>query len=48
MPMYFLNIYKEKGMTSFDVIHKLRKILNIKKKSVTREPLTRLHKGYCK
>jgi len=27
----FLNIYKEKSMTSFDVIRKLRKILNIKK-----------------
>ncbi len=41
MPMYFLNIYKEKGMTSFDVIHKLRKILNIKKigHSGTLDPL---------
>jgi len=27
----FLNIYKPKGITSFDVIFKLRKILNIKK-----------------
>jgi tRNA pseudouridine55 synthase len=27
----FLNIYKEKGMTSFDVIQELRKKLNIKK-----------------
>lgn len=27
----FLNIYKPKGITSFDVIYKLRKILNIKK-----------------
>ena len=41
MPMYFLNVYKEKGMTSFDVIHKLRKILNIKKigHSGTLDPL---------
>lgn len=31
MPMYFLNIDKEKGMTSFDVIYRLRKILKIKK-----------------
>ena len=39
--MYFLNVYKEKGMTSFDVIHKLRKILNIKKigHSGTLDPL---------
>ena len=27
----FLNIYKPKGITSFDVIYKLRKILGIKK-----------------
>ena len=27
----FLNINKPKGITSFDVIYKLRKILNIKK-----------------
>ncbi len=27
----FLNVYKPKGITSFDVIYKLRKILNIKK-----------------
>lgn len=27
----FLNIYKPKGITSFDVVYKLRKILNIKK-----------------
>lgn len=41
VPMYFLNVYKEKGMTSFDVIHKLRKILNIKKigHSGTLDPL---------
>ena len=39
--MYFLNVYKEKGMTSFDVIHKLRKVLNIKKigHSGTLDPL---------
>lgn len=30
MPFGFLNINKPKGMTSFDVISKLRKILNIK------------------
>ena len=30
-PSYFLNVYKDKGITSFDVIYKLRKILNIKK-----------------
>ena len=44
MPMYFLNIYKEKGMTSFDVIHKLRKILNIKKigHSGTLDPLAQV------
>ena len=30
-PFYFLNIYKPKGITSFDVIYKLRKILKIKK-----------------
>ena len=41
LPMYFLNVYKEKGITSFDVIHKLRKILNIKKigHSGTLDPL---------
>ncbi len=41
MPMYFLNVFKEKGMTSFDVIYKLRKILNIKKigHSGTLDPL---------
>ena len=41
VPMYFLNVYKEKGMTSFDVIHKLRKVLNIKKigHSGTLDPL---------
>ena len=40
-PSYFLNIYKQKGMTSFDVIRKLRKILNIKKigHSGTLDPL---------
>ncbi len=30
-PFYFLNIYKPKGITSFDVIFKLRKKLGIKK-----------------
>ena len=30
-PFYFLNINKPKGITSFDVIYKLRKLLNIKK-----------------
>ena len=37
----FLNIFKEKGITSFDVIYKLRKILNIKKigHSGTLDPL---------
>ena len=41
LPMYFLNVYKEKGITSFDVIQKLRKILNIKKigHSGTLDPL---------
>lgn len=39
--MYFLNICKEKGDTSFEVIRKLRKILNIKKigHSGTLDPL---------
>ncbi len=31
IPFCFLNIYKPKGITSFDVIYKLRKKLNIKK-----------------
>lgn len=31
IPFYFLNINKPKGITSFDVIYKLRKILKIKK-----------------
>ena len=37
----FLNIFKEKGITSFDVIYKLRKILKIKKigHSGTLDPL---------
>ena len=41
LPMYFLNIYKEKGITSFDIIHKLRKILGIRKigHSGTLDPL---------
>lgn len=41
MQAYFLNVFKEKGMTSFDVIYKLRKILNIKKigHSGTLDPL---------
>ena len=41
MTIFFLNIYKEKGMTSFDVIFKLRKILKIKKigHSGTLDPL---------
>lgn len=30
-PFYFLNINKERGITSFDVIFKLRKLLKIKK-----------------
>lgn len=30
-PFYFLNVYKPEGITSFDVIYRLRKILNIKK-----------------
>lgn len=40
-PSYFLNVYKDKGITSFDVIYKLRKILNIKKigHSGTLDPL---------
>ncbi len=40
-PFYFLNIYKPKGITSFDVIYKLRKRLNIKKigHSGTLDPL---------
>ena len=29
-PFYFLNVFKPKGITSFDVIYKLRKLLNIK------------------
>ena len=39
--MYFLNINKPKGLTSFDVIHKLRKRLNIKQigHSGTLDPL---------
>lgn len=41
MPMFFLNINKAKGMTSFDVIYKLRKLLNTKKigHSGTLDPL---------
>lgn len=41
MEMFFLNVYKEKGITSFDVIFKLRKILKIKKigHSGTLDPL---------
>ena len=31
LPFCFFNVYKPKGITSFDVIYKLRKILNIKK-----------------
>ena len=31
IPCYFLNVYKPKGITSFDVIYKLRKRLSIKK-----------------
>ena len=39
--MYFLNINKEKGISSFDVIRKLRKVLNVKKigHSGTLDPL---------
>lgn len=39
--MYFLNINKPKGITSFDVIRKLRKILNVKQigHSGTLDPL---------
>ncbi len=40
-PFYFLNIFKPCGITSFDVIYKLRKILKIKKigHSGTLDPL---------
>ena len=41
MTGYFLNIYKEKNITSFDVVRQLRKILNTKKigHSGTLDPL---------
>ena len=39
--MYFLNINKPKGLTSFDVIRRLRKVLNVKQigHSGTLDPL---------
>lgn len=41
IPFCFLNVYKPKGITSFDVIYKLRKLLKIKKigHSGTLDPL---------
>ncbi|MDO7203108.1 hypothetical protein Q5M85_01425 [Paraclostridium bifermentans] len=40
-----VNILKPTGMTSHDVVGRVRKILNIKK-LVTQVPLIQMHQGY--